>query len=125
VVALNDMSLNGHAAPAVDSWARPEPDRFDDERARLEAEIASAKERAAEAKARAAARECEVRVALRAEVVASRGSLAEMKRRHDATITTVRAAAQADVERILAEARRLAGDRSGPALRRAGVNGAD
>jgi hypothetical protein len=94
------------AAPA-DSWPGPEQEFLDRERARLEAEIATAQQRAADATARVAARRAELRESLRAELSVARESLGQMQRHHDASIAAVRATEQRSVERILAEARQL------------------
>jgi hypothetical protein len=94
-------------ARASDSWPSPEHEFLDAERTRLEAEIAAAQRRAADATARTAARRVELRALLRAELAAARESLVEMQRQHDSSIAAVRAAEQRSVERILAEARQL------------------
>ena len=122
----NSLPRNGHShgteplnataasAPALfpatytPSWAEPEPDETADERRRLEAEIISAKHRAAVARERAAARESDVQAALREELVSSRESLTEIERKYDEAIRLVREAAQLEVERILAAARQQA-----------------
>jgi hypothetical protein len=96
-------------APASppENWPSPEQEFLASERMRLEAEIAAARQRAADASARVAARRAELRELLQAELAAARESLDEMQRQHDASMALVRADEQRSVERILAEARQL------------------
>lgn len=81
---------------------------LEDERTRLEVEIAAAEERLAAAKQRVAQRDADARAALRAEIVAARNTIAEMERLHAEAIEQVRESARLEVERILEEARRAA-----------------
>ena len=126
VVALNGMPINGSNGetpdsprdwlqekaplwpPASGSWPDSAFDELDVERSRLEAEIATAKARAAAARRR----DTQMRAAMHADVVVSQQRLAEMEREHDTTIATIREAAQAEVARILSEARREVAGRS-------------
>lgn len=88
------------------AWPAQEVDDVDQERVRLELEIAAAKVRAAAARNRAEAREEALRVALHAELLSSNASLTEMESGYEATIALVRDAARGEVDRILADARR-------------------
>lgn len=81
----------------------------DDERARLLGEIAAANERIDRA-SDVAAREAATRDALRAEVTATRDALAEVEHQHLQAVATLRDETAAEVERILAEAHRLAAE---------------
>ena len=102
-----------HAAePAADPWPFPPLDDLEQERARLEGEIAAAKARAVAAKLRTEARDTEVRSALRADLLSSKESLVEIERRYEVTIAMVREAAQSEVEQILAAAHRSAARQS-------------
>jgi hypothetical protein len=110
--AIADHPSNGQSevsvpSPAADPWPDLPLDDLEQQRPRLEGEIAAAKARTAAARERAAARDAEVRAALRAELVASKESVAEIERDCDITIANIRKAAQIEVERILAEAWQL------------------
>ena len=117
-----DHSADRVAGPEVASGnldggsARPAPGDAETSRddalavARLQREIASAKQRIDEANGRAFERESEVRSLLRAELMISRETLTEMERQYRERIAEVRAGAQLEVERILADARRRAVD---------------
>lgn len=85
----------------------PEPahDGLALESTRLEAEIQSAKARAAAARHRAADRTAELRARLRTEVAISQHRLDELDRVHDDELRTVREAGRAEAERIIADAR--------------------
>ncbi len=87
-------------------------DSVEVERARLEAEIAGAKQRLDAARQRAEARDAEARAALRAEIARTRDTLAEMELRHEEQISRIREAARAEVEQILAVARQAAGSQA-------------
>jgi hypothetical protein len=130
MVALNGTPANGYAsspvlelswkspppvlvpehemsARASESWPSPEQEFLDGEGKRLETEIATARQRAADAAARVADSRVELRKRLRAELSAARELLDEMQRQHDASIAAARADEQRSVDRILAEARHL------------------
>jgi hypothetical protein len=92
------------APPAVDQQAWPSPENFEAEQARLEAAIASAKERAAAAKIRIAVRQAKIEEALRVERAEFEESLAALERQHEETLATIGADARAEVDRILAGA---------------------
>jgi hypothetical protein len=117
VVGLNGSSMNEahperddeHWPPMVDSWLEPERDKLNEERSRLEREIAAAKARAEAARRRTALREEDMRASMRAELSAAQQALADMERQHEATLAMVKSTAQAEIDRILAEARRDAG----------------
>jgi hypothetical protein len=85
----------------------------DDELARMQAELASAKRELATARQRAAAREAASSEAIRAEVTSSREALADLERRHHEAVRMVREAADAEVTRILAGARTAASSITG------------
>ena len=99
--------------PAEDGWPAAQPDEFDRERSRLEAEIAVAKARTAVARHRVAQREAEVHAALRAEILDSQEQLAEMERDHESAVTAVREAARVEAARIIATAREQLAGRAG------------
>ena len=102
-----DLEAEPVWSPTMGTWPGAEPDEFEVERQRLEAEIAAAKARTAEARRRAADRDTE----LRAELIASQELVAEVERQHEMAVARVREAAQAEVKRVLTEARRrVAGD---------------
>jgi hypothetical protein len=86
---------------------------IEEQRARLEADLAAAKARLLSAQHRAAELDASAKEQLRTELAASRETLAEIDRQHAETIALVQRNAQAEVDRILADARRRAGD-AGP-----------
>lgn len=90
------------------AWPDVAHDELEAERVRLEAEVASARSRAASARHRATVSDTDMRNSLRAEIAASKESLTEMEGEYELTISNVRRAAEAEVDRILAEAHRLA-----------------
>jgi len=92
------------SADSGESLAAP-VDPLDEERTRLEAELAQARARLLAAQHRAAQLDAEAKAALRAELAASRDVLAAMERDHEARCAEVRAEADAEVERVLADAR--------------------
>jgi hypothetical protein len=81
---------------------------FEDEQARLRAEIAAAKDRTAAARQRIAQHDSEGRRALRAELESTRERLAGLERVHRDAVAVVRDSARLEIDRILAEARQLA-----------------
>ena len=91
-------ALNGHVMD----------DELQQERQRLEAQIAAAKARAAAARDRTTHRDRDTRAALKIEVEASQARLAEMERQHQVAVEMLHDATRAEVERILSEARRHA-----------------
>lgn len=99
-----DVMASADSGPGLAATADP----LDEERTRLEAELAQAKERLLAAQHRAAKLDAEAKAALRAELAASRDVLAAMERDHAQALTAVRADADAEVERILATAREQA-----------------
>jgi hypothetical protein len=105
---LEPVGSNGHA---MNGEARRESiDAIEEQRARLEADLAAAKARLLAARHRAAELDAAAKEQMRAELAGSREELAEIERQHAETIALVRRNAQTEVERILAEARRRAGD---------------
>ena len=108
----------------VDRRPHPSAVGVEEELARLEAEVVSAKARAEVAKDRLADRLADVCAALRAELIASRDAVAKMEREYETTLAIVRAAAQTEVQRIRAEAGELAESPSPAVLRddRLGTN---
>lgn len=79
---------------------------IEEERARLEADLAAAKARKLAAQHRAAQLDAEAKELLRIELANARETLAEIERQHAETVELVRRNAQTEVERILADARR-------------------
>ena len=100
---------NGHAVNG-DASHGASVDAIEEQRARLEADLAAAKARLLAAKHRAAELDAAAKEQMRAELEASRETLAEIDRQHEDTIALVRRNAQTEVERILAAARRRAGE---------------
>lgn len=82
---------------------------IEEQRARLEADLATATARKLAAQHRAAQLDAEAKELLRVELAASRQTLAEIERQHAETIALVRRNAQTEVDRILADAHRRAG----------------
>jgi hypothetical protein len=82
---------------------------IEEQRARLEADLATATARKLAAQHRAAQLDAEAKELLRVELAASRETLAEIERQHAETIALVRHNAQVEVDRILADAHRRAG----------------
>lgn len=117
--ALNGTLLNGtHVTNDWPYHSNPEFEvpGMEEQRARLEADIASARARTATARHRAALRDVDVRAALRTELDASRQALAAMEHEYETMMATVREGARIEVERIVAEARlRAAGSVEGGA----------
>ncbi len=101
------LAMNGSSRPKPTA---PTEDVGDDERSRLEGELAAAKERVAAATRRRAARDLAVKEAMRVELAAFQETIADTERRHQEAVAMIRDAADAEVERILAEARRAAAD---------------
>jgi hypothetical protein len=81
---------------------------FEDEQARLQAEIATANERTTAARLRIAEHDAKGRAALRAELESTRERLVEMERVHRDAVTVVRDSTKAEIDRILAEAQQRA-----------------
>lgn len=77
---------------------------FGDERQRLEAQIADAKERAVAARAQAERRDRDSRHAMRKEVAAIRHALNELEERHRAALTLIEENADREIARLRAEA---------------------
>jgi hypothetical protein len=84
------------------------PDDLEQQRARLQAEIAAAGSRAQAARHRSEINDVAARSALRVELAATREQLDEMERRHQAAVAAIRESAKREVDRILAEARMVA-----------------
>lgn len=82
---------------------------IEEQRARLESDLAAATARKLAAQARAARLDADAKELLRVELAASRETLAEIEKQHTETISLVRRNAQAEVDRILADAHRRAG----------------
>jgi hypothetical protein len=82
---------------------------IEEQRARLEADLAAATARKLAAQHRAAQLDAEAKELLRVELATSRETLAEIERQHAETIALVRRNAQTEVDRILADAHRRAG----------------
>ncbi len=124
--ALNGTGLNGslphlHPTPSQGIPVTPSADvgaadrsfgEIDDERARLEAELASASARVAAAHQRLAVRDAEMRATLRAELVASKDTLARMEREYEMAIAMVRQAGRDEADRLRAAARQAIAQRS-------------
>jgi hypothetical protein len=85
-------------------------DPLEEERARLESDIAMAKARLFAAKHAAAQLDAETKQALRAELASSRDDLANLERQHADSVRAIRQQASDEVDRILADARREAAD---------------
>ena len=130
-MALNGSPLNGTAVngslphlhptpmqgvPVTASADAGGPERtfgeIDDERARLEAELASASARVAAANQRLAVREVEMRATLHAELLASKDTLARLEREYEMAIAMVRQAGRDEADRVRAAARKEIARRS-------------
>ena len=85
-------------------------DPLEEERARLETDIAVAKSRLFAAKHAAAQLDAQTKQALRAELASSRDDLSDLERRHSDSVRAIRQQAADEVDRILADARRDAAD---------------
>jgi hypothetical protein len=83
-------------------------DPVEEERSRLEADIADAKARLLAAQHAAAQLDAQTKQAIRAELAESREDLAELDRRHAESVRRVRDEAAVEVERILSAARATA-----------------
>ena len=92
------------AAESVDAV----PDTVDEQRLKLEAELAAANARKLAAQQRAIELDVHAKEQLRLELASSRTTLAEIERQHAETIADVRDSAQVYVDQILADARRHA-----------------
>lgn len=101
------MDLSGGMQPSASNGVSVEA--IEEQRARLEADLATATARKLAAQHRAAQLDAEAKELLRAELAASRQTLAEIERQHAETIALVRRNAEAEVDRILADAHRCAG----------------
>ena len=95
---MGSISANGVSVEAIE-----------EQRARLEADLASATARKLAAQHRAAQLDAEAKELLRVELAASRETLAEIERQHTETIAFIRRNADVEVDRILADAHRRAG----------------
>jgi DNA-directed RNA polymerase subunit F len=84
------------------------PDAVDEQRSRLEAELAAAQARKLAAQERATELNAHAKDQLRDELASSRTTLAEIERQHAETIADVRDSAQVHIDRILADAHRQA-----------------
>ncbi len=119
MAGLNGTSHNGIATkvmPGLYDRMHEDPmDEVEAERTRLERDLAAAHARSGAARERAAVREERTRASLHAELLAARERLADMEREHERAVARIRATAQAEVERILADARRLLDARGGSA----------
>lgn len=100
---------NGHAVNG-DASHGASVDAIEEQRVRLEADVAAAQARLLAARHRAAELDASAKEQMRAALEASRETLAEIDRQHEETIALVRRNAQTEVERILADARRRAGE---------------
>ena len=85
-------------------------DPLEEERARLETDIAMAKARLFAAKHAAAELDAQTKQALRAELASSRDDLADLERRHADAVLAIRQQASDEVDRIFADARSQAAD---------------
>lgn len=124
--SLNGAPLNGsdtHPTPAQgvpvhsDGSATWPPQSFEDvdqQKARLEAELAAASARLSAVRQRAVVREAEVRAVLHAELLASKETLARMEREYEMAISMVEQAAATEAERVLAAARDQVSRRARP-----------
>jgi septal ring factor EnvC (AmiA/AmiB activator) len=83
-------------------------DPIDDERARLDAELAAARARLFAAKHAEAEIDARTKQALREELSASRARLAELEAVHAADVDALRRRARDEAEAIVADARRRA-----------------
>ncbi|HSL74719.1 MAG TPA: hypothetical protein VK853_09630 [Ilumatobacteraceae bacterium] len=99
-----------NADPTSDLRLSGAVDPVEEERVRLETEIAVAKARLLAAQHAAAQRDAESKQALRQELSASRDQLAELERTHESAVREVREAASSEVERLLAAAHRQAAE---------------
>jgi hypothetical protein len=109
----NGYSANGGHAKHGDLSHGVSVEAIEEQRARLEADLAAAKARLLAAQHRAAELDAAAKEQLRTELAASRETLAEIDRQHAETIALVQRNAHAEVDRILAAARRRAGE-TGP-----------
>jgi hypothetical protein len=107
--AANGHSTNGHSTNGELSHG-VSVEAIEEQRARLEADLAAAKARLLAAQHRAADLDAAAKEQLRSELAVSRETLAEIDRQHAETIALVQRNAQAEVDRILADARRRAGE---------------
>lgn len=80
-------------------------DPLEDERARLETDIAMAKARLFAAKHAAAELDSQTKQALRTELASSRDDLADLERGHADAVHAIRQQASDEVDRILADTR--------------------
>jgi hypothetical protein len=85
-------------------------DPLEEERARLETDIAVAKARLFAAKHAAAELDAQTKQALRAELALSRDDLAALETQHADSVRAIRQQASDEVDRIRADARRQAAD---------------
>lgn len=120
--ALIDLSSPGVQLPSTDASYHPavpadigpadesSPPRInghapslDDERARLDAEIAAARARTAAATERTRRREAEARQAMRTEVEETRRLIAELETRHQEALALIEETAELEIARLRAE----------------------
>lgn len=106
----NGHSANGGHVKHGDLSHGVSVEAIEEQRARLEADLAAAKARLLAAQHRAAELDAAAKEQLRTELAASRETLAEIDRQHAETIALVQRNARAEVDRILADARRRAGE---------------
>lgn len=100
---VQPQESSGEREPAPQP-VNPSSDGFDEERSRLEAELATAQARLDAARHRRALAEAEMNAALRREIAASRATLADLDRQHEESLSMVRRSTEAEVARIIAEA---------------------
>ena len=91
------------------------PDIVDEQRLKLEADLAAANARKLAAQQRAIDLDGHAKEQLRLELASSRTTLAEIERQHAETIADVRDSSQVHIDRILADARRQAAVDAGKA----------
>ena len=102
-------SASAHQPPSTNGVS---VEAIEEQRARLEADLAAATARKLLAQHRAAELDAEAKELLRVELATSRETLAEIERQHAETVALVRRNAQSEVDRILADAQRRAGSTS-------------
>jgi hypothetical protein len=121
-VALVDLSSPAVQLPSIDTpyhpavhaaaspAEEPTPQRvnghapsFDDERRRLETEIAVARERAVAATERTRQREADARSAMRSEVEATQRLIVELEERHREALALIAETAELEIARLRAE----------------------
>ncbi len=108
-----DLTAELDSVPWFAAYDRPSVEAYlaalDDEKVRLEADIADAERRTAIAQQALAARAAELEAGLGAVVLAARAELERIEREQDVAVAAIRAEAEAEAERIRAAARLEAG----------------